>query len=219
MQNELLWIVLLLFNFSMILLAYKIWGKTGLYMWMGFAIILANIQVVKTIELFGMVATLGNVIFGSMFLVTDILSEKYGKKEASKAVWIGFFAMLVGTAMMHISLHFTPHSSDFAQESLSTIFSIMPRIAVGSVIAYLLSSHHDVWAYNLWKRKWGITWVSNNLSTMVSQGIDSVVFCFIAFWGVFPVDVFWSILLTTYAVKWIVAAADTPFVYLAKRMK
>ncbi len=219
MPNEVLWIGLLIINFSMILLAYKLWGKTGLYIWMGFAIVLANIQVLKTIELFGLAATLGNIIFGSTFLVTDILSEKYGKKEATKAVWMGFFAMIASTVIMTICLYFIPHASDFAQESLVTIFSLMPRIAVASLTAYLLSSHHDVWAYALWKKKWNKLWLSNNLSTMVSQAIDSVVFCFIAFWGMFPIDVFWQILLTTYLVKWVVAALDTPFVYIAKRIR
>jgi hypothetical protein len=58
----------------------------------------------------------------------------------------------------------------------------------------------------------------NNFSTMISQLIDSVVFCFIAFWGVFELDIFWSILWTTYIFKWIVAAADTPFLYIAKSL-
>lgn len=218
MVNELLWAILLLVNFTLVLIAYRMWGKTGLYVWTGLAIMLANIQVIKTIELFGVVATLGNVIFGSLFLVTDILTEKYGKAEAKKAVWIGFFSMISGTFIMWLCIHFIPHSSDFAQNSLETIFSILPRIAIASLTAYLASSLHDIWAYALWKKKWNKTWISNNLSTMVSQLLDSVVFCFIAFWGVFPLEVFWEILITTYLIKWIVAVVDTPFIYLAKRM-
>ncbi len=218
MINELLWVILLLVNFSLVLAAYRLWGKTGLYVWTGFAIVLANIQVLKTIELFGVVATLGNVLFGSLFLVTDILTEKYGKAAAKKAVWIGFFSMFAGTFIMWLSIHFVPHSSDFAQSSLEMIFGILPRIGIASITAYLISSLHDIWAYALWKEKWHKTWLSNNLSTMVSQLIDSVVFCFIAFWGLFPVEVFWQILITTYLIKWVVAVADTPFIYLAKRM-
>ncbi len=218
MGNELLWAILLLVNFTLVLIAYRLWGKTGLYVWTGLAIMLANIQVIKTIELFGVVATLGNVIFGSLFLVTDILTEKYGKAEAKKAVWIGFFSMISGTFIMWLCIQFIPHSSDFAQSSLETIFTILPRIAIASLTAYLASSLHDIWAYALWKKKWNKTWISNNLSTMVSQLLDSVVFCFIAFWGVFPSEVFWEILITTYLIKWIVAVVDTPFIYLAKRM-
>jgi uncharacterized integral membrane protein (TIGR00697 family) len=53
---------------------------------------------------------------------------------------------------------------------------------------------------------------------MVSQLLDSVIFCFIAFWGVFPMNVFMEILLSTYIIKFVVAALDTPFIYLAKRV-
>ena len=219
MTNELYWIILVLVNFGLILTIFKLWGRQGLYVWVGFAMVLANIQVIKTIELFGVVATLGNIIYGTTFLATDILSEIYGKKEAKKAVWIGFFTIISSTIIMWLSLKFIPHSSDFAHESLAVIFSVMPRIALASITAYIVSNLHDVWAYHFWKKKFNKIWIQNNLSTMISQLIDSVIFCFIAFWGSYEPQVFMQILLTTYFIKWIVAAADTPFVYLANKFK
>ena len=219
MTNELYWIILVLVNFGLILTIFKLWGRQGLYVWVGFAMVLANIQVIKTIELFGVVATLGNIIYGTTFLATDILSEIYGKKEAKKAVWIGFFTIISSTIIMWLSLKFIPHSTDFAHESLAVIFSVMPRIALASITAYIVSNLHDVWAYHFWKKKFNKIWIQNNLSTMISQLIDSVIFCFIAFWGSYEPQVFMQILLTTYFIKWIVAAADTPFVYLANKFK
>ena len=219
MTNELYWIILVLVNFGLILTIFKLWGRQGLYVWVGFAMVLANIQVIKTIELFGVVATLGNIIYGTTFLATDILSEIYGKKEAKKAVWIGFFTIISSTIIMWLCLKFIPHSSDFAHESLAVIFSVMPRIALASITAYIVSNLHDVWAYHFWKKKFNKIWIQNNLSTMISQLIDSVIFCFIAFWGSYEPQVFMQILLTTYFIKWIVAAADTPFVYLANKFK
>ncbi len=221
MLNELLWVFLMLVNFGAVLLAFKFFGKEGLYAWIGVAMILASIQVLKTVELFGFVATLGNIIYGTSFLVTDILNELYGKKAARKAVWIGFFALVATVIIMQISVAFIPHPSDFVQGALETIFLLLPRIAVASLVAYLLSQMHDIWAFALWKKIFPgekQLWIRNNLSTMVSQLIDSIIFCVIAFLGVFEAEVFWSILLTTYFLKWIVAAADTPFVYLAKAM-
>ena len=85
-----LWLVEILVNFLLIILAYRLFGKWGLIMWIPVSTIIANIQVVQTIELFGFSATLGNVVYATSFLITDILSENYGKKEAKKAVWIGF---------------------------------------------------------------------------------------------------------------------------------
>jgi uncharacterized integral membrane protein (TIGR00697 family) len=105
---------------------------------------------------------------------------------------------------------------------MTTIFSLMPRIALASLAAYGVSQLHDIWAYDFWRRKYPSAraiWLRNNLSTMVSQLIDSVVFTLIAFYGVFPSEILIEIVGTTYVLKWIVAAADTPFIYLARKWK
>ena len=121
---------------------------------------------------------------------------------------------------MQIGLKFTPDASDFAQGSLLTIFGLMPRIAAGSMIAYLLSQHYDVFAFHFWKKrtKGKYLWLRNNASTMVSQVIDTVIFCTIALWGVYDTNTWLQILATTYFLKWFVAVIDTPFIYLAKRL-
>ncbi len=222
MINELWWIVLLLVNFLAILLSYRLWGKMGLFVWVPITVITANIQVTKTIELFGITATLGNIVYAASFLVTDILNENYGVKSARRAVAIGFFSLILFTLMMNLALLFQPAPDDFAHESLKTIFGFLPRIAGASLLAYGASQLHDVWAYNRWRKRLpGVKyiWVRNNLSTMVSQFIDSVVFTLVAFAGVFTWPVLLEIFLTTYVLKWIVAAADTPFVYLSKAVK
>jgi len=217
--NEISWIQLVIVAFLSILIFYRLFGKTGLYVWTGVAMIVCNVQVLKTVVLFGMVGTTGNILYGTTFLVTDILSEIYGKEEAQRAVWIGFLAVISTTVMMQICLKFIPHESDFAQGALETIFGIFPRIVLASLTAYILSQFHDIWAYQVWRKKFPKDqqiWIRNNASTIVSQAIDSVVFCFIAFWGVFPVNIFWSIFLTTYLFKCVVAICDTPFIYIAK---
>jgi len=220
MINVLLWIGLALITFLAIMLSYKFFGKTGLYVFSGISIILANIQVLKTIQLFGLVATLGNIIYGASFLVTDILSEIYGKKDSKKAIMIGFFCALTSMVIMWLCVQFVPDVSDFAQGAISTIFTIMPRIVLASLTAYLLSNYHDVWAFHFWKKKTNSKWLwfRNNASTIVSQLIDSVIFCFIAFLGVFPYAVFIQILITTYLFKVITAMVDTPFIYWAKKI-
>ncbi len=225
MQNELLWLAMLLANFFLIILAYKLFGKWGLIMWIPISVIVANVQVIQTIELFGLAATLGNIVYASSFLVTDILSENYGKKDAQKAVWIGFFSLLAMTLLMNLALAFKPLAGDdfamVSHDALSTIFGLMPRIAIASLLAYLLSQRHDVWAYHFWKKRFKTDsqiWIRNNLSTMISQLIDSSVFVLIAFYGVFETPVLIEIFVTTYLLKWVVAAADTPFVYWAKKI-
>ncbi|MDD4227030.1 MAG: queuosine precursor transporter [Mariniphaga sp.] len=225
MYNEVLWLVMLLVNFLFIILAYRLFGKWGLIMWIPLSVIVANIQVVQTVTLFGLTATLGNIVYSTSFLITDILSENYGKKEAGKAVWIGFFSLIVMTLLMNLALLFHPLAGDefsrLTHDATATIFKLMPRIAVASLIAYLLSQRHDIWAFHYWKKHFpgeNQLWLRNNLSTTVSQLIDSLVFVLVAFYGVFQLDVLMEIFITTYLLKWIVAVADTPFVYWSRRI-
>jgi queuosine precursor transporter len=220
MFNEWFGFIFILVNFILVLAMYRIFGRTGLFVWIGISTILANLQVIKTIEIFGLTATLGNAMYGTAFLVTDILNEKYGKKEAQKAVWLGFFTLLVMTIIMQMVLVFHPHPDDFAQGSLETIFGMIPRIAIGSLAAYLVSQFADVYIFTFLKKRFpkdSQFWIRNNGSTMISQLLDTLVFTSIAFLGAFPFDVWIQIAFTTYLLKWIVALLDTPFGYLAKR--
>ncbi|QEN07781.1 VUT family protein [Oceanispirochaeta crateris] len=220
-MNEYLWIAMLLANFLFILLFYRLFGKTGLYIWIPIAAIVANIQVLKLVDIFGINATLGNIVYASSFLVTDILSENYGKKSAARAVLVGFLSLIASMCLFQAALWFQPSSDDWVQESMKNIFGLMPRIVLASLLAFGLSQIHDVWSYSFWKKKWPadrFIWVRNNASTMISQLIDSVVFTLVAFAGQFPKDVLLQIFLSTYLLKWIVALLDTPFIYLAVLM-
>ncbi len=222
MINELLWIGLLSLSFLIVILSYRLFGKTGLYVWTAIAVILANIQVMKTVEIFGLVTALGTVIYSSLFLVTDILNENHSKKDAQKSVWIGFFVLLITTVIMQITLFFIPHESSLAMsEDISAVFSVLPRIAFASIIAYLISQTHDVWFFNWLKKKQkkNQLWLRNNLSTILSQLIDNTVFTLVAFVGVFSWDIIIQIFLVSIIMKVVVAVCDTPFVYWARSLK
>ena len=220
MSNELLWFIVLILNFVFILSFYRILGKIGLFIWMPISVILANIEVIKTVEIFGFTNTLGNIIYVTSFLATDILSENYSKKTAYKAVLAGFMVLIVMTVLMTFAIKFTPAESDFAHEHLTAIFSFMPRIAFASLTAFLVSQTHDVWAYHFWKNKFPAVkhiWIRNNASSVISQLIDSIVFNLIAFAGVFENRVLFEIICTTYLMKVMVFLCDTPCVYIAER--
>ncbi len=182
-------------------------------------VILANIQVMKLITLFGMTATLGNILYGTSFLATDILSENYGKKDANLAVHIGFFMLLMMVVVMKFAILFIPNPHDMAHEALSKIFGLTPRVAGASFCAYAFSQYHDVWMFHLLKGKTHDKhlWLRNNVSTMVSQAIDTGIFVGVAFYGMYPTNVLLSLFLSTYVIKWIVALSDTWCVYLARK--
>lgn len=220
-NNELLWFGFILVDLALLLLVYRFWGKVGIYAFIGGSIIVCNIQVLVTVEIFGLVATLGNVVYASIFLGTDILSEIYGKKAARRGVWIGFFMLLWAGLAMQVAMLFTPDGSDASMPHIRALFQLYPRVAIASLVAYLLSQHHDIWAFAHWRE---ITegkhlWLRNNLSTIVSQFIDSVVFTVVAFLGRFGSGILLEIFLTTFLLKLIVAIADTPFVYLARKLR
>jgi len=210
----------MLIDLAFALVLFHRFGRIGLHGMIVLAIILCNIQVLKIVEMFGLVATLGNILYGSIFFATDVLGEVYGKREAKRGVWLGFAALIVTTVVMQLAIRFKPHESDFIQPALQQIFSLLPRIAAASLTAYVISQLHDVWAFHFWKARTRgkHLWLRNNASTWVSQLIDTVVFTFIAFVGVFPRSVLLQICLTTYLFKLIVAAVDTPFIYAARKI-
>ena len=216
--NELMWFVVLIVNFVIVLAVYRFMGKTGLLVWMAIASILANIQVLKLVEFFGWDITLGNVLYGTSFMATDIISENYSKSLARKSVWIGFFAMISMIVLMTLSCKFIPAEEDFVSEHMEAIFTVIPRVSLASLVAYLISQNHDVWAYHFWMKKFPGTkfiFIRNNLSTMVSQLIDSAIFTVIAFAGMYSTSVLIQIILSTYILKWLVALLDTGCVYIS----
>lgn len=176
-------------------------------------IVIANI-VANKIVVFGPFTVPGGVIvFSTTFLITDIISEKWGKKKARQAVWAGFYTSLILVVTIYIVSAWDP--APFATEMsdmFTKVLRLTPRIVLASLAAYLVSQHHDVWAFHFWKKKTKgkHLWFRNNASTIVSQLIDSVIFIVIAFYGVFAL---FPLILGTWVVKVVIAILDTPFMY------
>ncbi len=205
-------------DFGLLLVLYRLFGRTGIFAWIPAATILANIQVMKTVELFGMTATLGNVAYASIFLATDILSENYSREDARTAVWLGLVSSIAATVIMYLAVMFVPSAHDYAHESLKSLFTVMPRVAFASLVAYIVSQMNDIYIYHFMKKSrpgMKYLWMRNNFSTLLSQLLDSLIFSFVAFWGTFPTRDFIFIVLTTYLFKALAALIDTPCIYLA----
>lgn len=105
-------VLFMLAHFTLFLISYRLFGKVGIFAWIGMATVVANIQVVKTVDLqFGTLAiviTLGNTMYGTIYLASDLLNEKYGEADAKKAVWFGFFTLIASTIIMQMALLFNP---------------------------------------------------------------------------------------------------------------
>ncbi|OGK11453.1 MAG: hypothetical protein A2Y63_03555 [Candidatus Riflebacteria bacterium RBG_13_59_9] len=221
MPNELIFLLELVADFGLCLLVYKWLRREGLMLLIVLHIIMCNLQVVKQVELLGIAATLGNIAYGVTFWCTDLLSEKYGKKQAKRGVLIGFIALIMFSAVMAFVPLYTPGESDWGDRLVSPLFRFVPRLALASVCAYLVSQYHDVWLFHLIRDITGgrYLWLRNNAATMLSQLWDTLIFCTIAFVGVFPWPVLIQISLSTWLLKAIVAALDTPFIYLGTRWR
>ena len=139
MNNVLLIFVNIIVTFSMVILIEKIFKKEGLYVWAAIALIMANILECQTVGLFnGFTSTCGNVLFASVFLATDIMSEKYGSEYSKKAIRVAVVAMIAFTVIMQIGLLFTPDETDFAHESMQTLFSLNLRISISSIVMFFI---------------------------------------------------------------------------------
>lgn len=224
MTNEILLVITLIAEYSAIILFHQILGKSGLYTWTAIATIAANIEVLILVNAFGMEMTLGNVLFASTFLVTDIVSELYGKEASKKAVKIGIATSISFVAISYSWLLYSPSSSDFATPSIRSIFSNTPRLMFASLAVYVIVQFFDVWLYHTW---WGFTdkkfgkhekylWLRNNGSTMISQFLNSVLFNFLAFWGIYTLDTIWNIIVSSFVIFMITSLADTPFIYICR---
>lgn len=210
-----------LITFLLLVAMYRFFGKQGLIAWIAIGTIIANIQVIKTVDIFTISATLGNVMFASIYLATDILNEIYGRKIAKRAVWLGFSSTLVMIIVMQLSLYFTPSPVDTTQGALDTIFNLVPRIALGSVIAYIIGQHLDVLLFSLLKKVFSSdsTFIIRAYgSTIISNIIDTALFVAIAFLGTMPNEAVFEIFITTYLLKIISTIFNVPFGYWAKSM-
>lgn len=219
MNNLLISLIYLLITFGLTVLCYKQYGKFGLYIWICVSVIICNIQTIKISELFGLTISLGNISYGSIFLCTDILSEKYGKDSTKKATQLSFIIMIIFTCLMQLFLLYKPSSTDFTQNSLSTIFSCMPRITIGSLLAYYSSQICDAKIYAYLKNKYNKVWLSNNGSTFVSQIVDTFIFVIITFIGLISVKDIIGLMITMLCFKWVIALLDTPFMILVTKIK
>ena len=231
----LIWVVLLLLCFTAILTLLRLFGPPGLYVYVAVAVIGANLQVLKPVQfaVFPDPVALGTVLFASTFFCTDILAEQYGRAAARRAVMLGFAAYLLWTALMVVTLGFRPLAPDEAgsglawalpmHDAMGLLFTPAPAFFAAGMTAYLISQFHDIWLYRLLHRKTGgrHLWLRNNVSTALSALIDTAVFSVLA-WVVFapePLDLTTLVvtyILGTWVLRVVVAALDTPFLYLGR---
>ena len=218
-MNILYGFINIIVTFSLVVLIEKLFKKEGLYVWLSIATILANITVCKMIDVLSFTTSLGNVLFASTFLATDIMSEKYSKEDAKKGVFLSIFSGITFIIITQLTLLFIPSSDDVVNTSMINLFSISIRTITASMLMFFISNIADIYLYNKLKEKYpNKLWLRNNISTILCNCIENYFFNFLAFIGIFPISIIISIATTTTIIEIVIAICDTPFLYLSKKI-
>lgn len=151
------------------------------------------------------------------FLITDILSEIYGKKKANQVVIAGIFASLFSMLIILVAdLSPTINNSPVNSETFHQVFGLSPLAVLASMVAYLFAQFIDIRIFHFWKQltKGKHLWLRNNFSTFASQFIDTFTVLFlICSFKILPWNMFSSLLMSGFLFKVIIAALDTPILY------
>jgi uncharacterized integral membrane protein (TIGR00697 family) len=224
-HQEWLWFFTIVADLGLAVLLFKLFGRQGLYASIIISLLLANLQGPKLTEIFGLQTSMGVILYSSIYFATDLLSERYGQREANRAVMIGFFVSVMFIIMTSISLLYLPstqpNTAAFALEihqATESLFSFSPRFVLGSLLAYFISQHIDVWIFHFikTKTKGKHLWLRNNVSTMLSQAVDTLIYGVVVWWGLVDFITAMQLAMAKYLFKVIIAIADTPFIYWAR---
>lgn len=180
-------------------------------------LITANIIIVKQISIAGIVLPAAIIIFPLSYIIGDVLTEVYGYQQARRIIWLGFLCNLVAVLAIWIAKLLPPASVFEAQQAYERILGSTPRFLLASFLAYLAGefinsivlSKMKIWTHGRW------LWTRTIGSTLVGQGVDTVVVLTIAFAGVLPAAVLGMMILSHWLTKVVYEVIATPFTYLA----
>jgi queuosine precursor transporter len=211
-----------------ILFMMRLYGSVGLMVYSSLAVVVANLQVQKatTSQFFHEPIALGTVVFSSIFIVSSILTEYYGKAQARKAVWVSFTGMILVSFLMLLTIGFKPAGGFYeAHKAMCILFFPVPALIVASLIAYAVGQFNDIWIFAALSRLTAgkFLWLRSFVATLISTFLDNLIFSVLA-WMVFaphPLPwktVLFTYVLGTYILRVFIALVGIPFVYLARLM-
>jgi len=181
-------------------------------------LVVANLLGTKITVIAGVSVSVGIFAYPISFLVTDIVGEVMGKAKANRFVLAGFISLILVVILNTISVLMPPAGRYGLNDCYVKVFSSSIRMTIASLITFLISQYHDVWSFHFWKNKTHgkFLWLRNNLSTIVSQFLDTTIFMFLAFYQMTPkftVGFIFALIIPYWIFKIIFALLDTPFVY------
>lgn len=178
-------------------------------------LIISNIASTKIVAFGPLSFDGGTLLFPLAYIFGDILTEVYGYRRSRRVIWTGFFWLVV-TALVLAIVDWLPPAADWpGQDAFHAILGQTPRIVLASLLAYFAGEFSN--SYVLARMKVAMQgralWMRTIGSTLVGEGVDTVVFVLVAFWGVLPNDLVWLILVSNYIFKVGVEVLFTPLTY------
>lgn len=201
---------------ALVFLAISVrFGKMALGIYVALSGVLANLFVVKQIDLFGLHATASDVFAVGGILGLNLLQELFGAQAAKKAIRASLAALVLFACMSQIHLLYVPNASDGVHSAFVSILSSAPRIVAASIGVYYLVQRLDVVFFTLLKRFVQRFEIRVLLSLLLSQALDTALFSFFGLYGL--VESIFEIMLVSYAVKCLVIACSSPLAAFLKR--
>jgi hypothetical protein len=216
-MNELLFFIQIITIVILTLGALRL-GKEAMIATICIQALLANLLVLKQIQLFGLTITSTDVFAIGSLLTLNLLQEYFGQKHAKKAAWICFYLLAFFTLISQIHLLFQPSPLDTSHTAYTTILSATPRLMLASLTVFFLVQQFDIRFYSWIQRS--LTFLPlmarAGLSLIVSQLLDTSLFTFLGLWGL--VANITHILLFSFAIKIIIVFSISPFVQFSKKI-
>ncbi|PIS42596.1 MAG: transporter [Candidatus Kerfeldbacteria bacterium CG08_land_8_20_14_0_20_40_16] len=178
-------------------------------------LLISNVASAKIVEFGPFTFDGGTILFPLSYIFGDILTEVYGYRKSRRVIWIGFGSALL-MSLVFIVIGKLPAAADWGnQDAYQKILGLTPRIVAASLIAYFSGEFSN--SYILAKMKiftrGRFLWSRTISSTVVGEGIDTLLFVMIAFWGVLPASLLLPVIISNYVFKVGFETLATPFTY------
>lgn len=178
-------------------------------------LLISNIASIKILTLWKFTFDGGTILFPLSYIFGDILTEVYGYRNSRKVIWTGFFCAMLMSLVLWI-VQILPPASDWTnQAAFESLLGFIPRIVIASLLAYIAGefSNSIILSKLKIRTKGKYLWLRTISSTLIGEGIDTAIFCFVAFYGILPTELLISVILSNYIFKCGVEILFTPVTY------
>lgn len=178
-------------------------------------LLISNLASTKIVSLWMFTFDGGTILFPLSYIFGDVLTEVYGYQRSRKVIWTGFGAALLMSLVLWVVQEMPPAADWTNQQAYESLLGFVPRIVLASLVAYFGGAFSNAFLMSKLKirTKGKFLWVRTIGSTLVGEGIDTVIFCMVAFYGVLPNELLISIIISNYIFKSGVEILFTPITY------